>query len=200
MWPATKCLVRGQDCSLLLGGVSSLWAPGRRLVMWQKPGQGGAGSGGRAPADHEHAPLQLPQVDPHLGAVAGFPHPDLQESKGRKNGAGRWIRGEKGKTHSKQQTDKLTPCLKCRSWAPQGAQINEVNPLSLPMWSICNLSRKWNKVSNFTSLTSCSKQSSRKMTLSSTIRKAGSSCHSSQQSCGAELCLIKTKSLQIHRW
>lgn len=77
MWPATKCLVRGQDCSLLLGGVSSLWAPGRGLVMWQKPGQGRAESGGRAPADHEHAPLQLPQVDPHLGAVAGFPHPDL---------------------------------------------------------------------------------------------------------------------------
>lgn len=49
-----------------------------------RKGPGRAESGCRAPADHEHAPLQLPQVDPHLGAVAGFPHPDLQERKGKK--------------------------------------------------------------------------------------------------------------------
>lgn len=171
---------------------------------WQRFGDpiktrtGRAESGGRAPADHEHASLQLPQVDPHLGAVAGFPYPDLQERKGKKNGAGRWIRGEKGKTRSKQHRDKWTRCLGVGAELLRGHRSMRFIP-SPSSPGICNLSRKWNKVSNFPSLTSCLKQSSRKMTLSSTIRKAGSSCDSSQQNRGTKLCLIKTESLKIHR-
>lgn len=161
-----------------------------------RKGPGRAESGCRAPADHEHAPLQLPQVDPHLGAVAGFPHPDLQERKGKKNGAGRVIRGEKGKTHSKQYIDKLTLYLSGRAEHLRGHRSMRLIPSPSP----CAVFATWveNEIRclNFTSLTSCSKQSSRKITLSSTIRKAGSSCYySSQQNRGTELCLIKNKSL-----
>lgn len=89
-------------------------------------------SGGWSPTDHEHTPLQLPQVDPHLGAVAGFPHPDLQERKGKKNGAGKWIRGEKGKTHSKQYTYKLTLCLSVRAEHLKGHRSMRLIPSPSP--------------------------------------------------------------------
>lgn len=104
---------------------------------WQRFGDpiktrtGRAESGGRAPADHEHASLQLPQVDPHLGAVTGFPHPDLQERKGKKKWGREMNQGRKRENSQQATHRQMNSVSRCRSWTPQGAQINEVHPLSL---------------------------------------------------------------------
>lgn len=44
-------------------------------------GGGVRGSGGRPSTDDERSPLQLPQVDPHLCAVARLPHPNLENKE-----------------------------------------------------------------------------------------------------------------------
>lgn len=53
---------------------SWVWAVGERRCP---------GSRGRPSADDKRSPLQLPQVDPHLCAVASLPHPNLGKTARR---------------------------------------------------------------------------------------------------------------------
>lgn len=197
MWPATKCLIRGQDCSLLLGGVSILGAPGR--VWWSDKNQDRQ-SRVRWPSAGGSRTLLAAAAPGRSSSwcCRWFSSPRSAGEQGQKEWGREMNQGRKRENSQQATHRQMNSCLSVGAELLRGHRSMRFIP-SPSSPDICNPSRKWNKVSNFTSLTSCLKQSSRKMTLSSTIRKAGSSCDSSQHNRGAELCLIKTKSLEIHR-
>lgn len=130
--------------------------------------------------NHKNSSLQLSQIDSHLCAVTGFPHPDLH--KGEREGQGGKCWGEKGeKSHSNMQPNN-SRCsdLTIRISVTQAAQINHLNPFSLPPLGICNLCRKSSNTSDFTNLTFHSNQSSRIIAFMAMLGKSKvCSCYSS---------------------
>lgn len=184
-WPATKCLIRGHDkCSLLLRWE---WTDRHSpldvcllVLIKKRRARKSIQSCSWSSTNHKNSSLQLSQIDSHLCAVTGFPHPDLH--KGEREGQGGKCWGEKGeKSHSNMQPNN-SRCsdLTIRISVTQAAQINHLNPFSLPPLGICNLCRKSSNTSDFTNLTFHSNQSSRIIAFMAMLGKSKvCSCYSS---------------------
>lgn len=102
---------RSWQCSLLLTWVNRLPLPVRGLTISlkkeekKKKPRKSIQSCSWSSTNHKNTSLQLSQIDSHLCAVTGFPHPDLHERKIKRGGREIYWE-EKRKTHSKQYTDK----------------------------------------------------------------------------------------------
>lgn len=112
---------RSWQCSLLLRWINRLPFPIRGLSISlkkkkeQRPRKS-IQSRSWSSTNHKNTSLQLSQIDSHLCAVTGFPHPDLHKKERKKKGAGRYIVEEKGKpTVSNTQTSKSSYSY-CQIW------------------------------------------------------------------------------------